>query len=314
MNEQSFSIGIDLGGTRIKIGIVLHKQIIAKKVLPANSSTGLKTNLPFILKEINQLIKEQGLSTQSLIGIGLAFPGLVNPCTKKILSTNQKYDDALEIDLGQWVQENWNVPFYLENDARMAAVGEWKYGAAQDTDDLIVVTIGTGIGTSAIINGKLLRGKHFQAGCLGGHFTIRYNGLKCTCGNFGCVEAYGATWSLQQMMEDIGASSNDPTTEYTDFSKLFKAIDLNDLRAKKILKECMDVWAAGIVNLIHAYDPEVVVLGGGAMNRQEIIIPYLTEKVHCHAWTPWGKVQIRPTQLLSNAGILGVTYCLEYPL
>ena len=84
----------------------------------------------------------------------------------------------------------------------MAAVGEWKYGAGRDTNDLVVMTIGTGIGTSAIIEGKLLRGRHFQAGCLGGHISVQYEGRECTCGNKGCLEAYGSTWSLEGRVKE----------------------------------------------------------------------------------------------------------------
>lgn len=313
---KEYSIGIDLGGTRIKIGIVANNEVIAKKLIPARSAQGLRANLPCIKEEIEKLTGEANLPITSLKGIGLAFPGLVNPWTKKILSTNQKYDDALEIDLEAWVKENWGVPFFLDNDARMATVGEWKCGAGQDTDNLVVMTIGTGIGTSAIVEGKLLRGRHFQAGCLGGHFTIQYNGRKCTCGNIGCVEAYGSTWSLKEIIAmAVQQKENSETiSEITDFETLFGAAKKNDALAIRIKQECMDVWAAGIINLIHAYDPEVVVLGGGVLNSQQDIIPYITEKVHQYAWCPWGKVQIRPTQLLSNAGILGVVYCLHHPV
>jgi glucokinase len=306
-------IGIDLGGTRIKVGLVADNTVIAKKMIAAQSAKGLQGNLPCIETAIATLLSEHNVPNSTLKGIGLAFPGLVNPKTKQILSTNQKYDDAQNINLENWVKEKWGVEFFLDNDARMAAVGEWKCGAGKDTDNLVVMTIGTGIGTSAIVEGKLLRGKHFQAGCLGGHFTIQYNGRKCTCGNLGCVEAYGATWSLKQTSAAVQGDDM-KRKDFSDFSLLFDAIARNDLTATRILQECMDVWAAGIINLIHAYDPEVVVIGGGVMNRQELVIPYLTQKVNQYAWCPWGKVQIRPTQLLSNAGILGVAHCIYHPV
>lgn len=309
---KGYSIGIDLGGTCVKIGVVENAQVIAKKLLPAHSENGLRANLPHIKAEIATLFDEASIPFTSLNGIGLAFPGIVNPKTKRILSTNKKYDDALDIDIEAWVKENWGVPFFLDNDARMATVGEWKYGAGKDTDNLVVMTIGTGIGTSAIIEGKLLRGKHFQAGCLGGHFTIHYNGRECTCGNLGCVEAYGSTWSLKEIISEAGKKENNAMAEdIVDFASLFKLCKRGDLPALRLQQEYLDVWTAGIINLIHAYDPEVVVLGGGVLNSQEDIIPYITEKVQKYAWCPWGKVQIRPTQLLSDAGILGVVYCLH---
>jgi len=312
MND--YFIGIDLGGTRVKIGLVKDEQIISKIVVPAQSANGLAASLPFITKYINQLLKSNGLSSSDLGGVALGFPGLVDPFQKRILSTNAKYDDALAIDLESWVKEQWNVPFFLDNDARMAAVGEWKFGAGKGTDNLVVMTIGTGIGTSVIIEGKLLRGKHFQAGCLGGHFSVQYHGRQCNCGNVGCVEAYAATWSIKErIMEDVEyARSSLSSAAVIDFEALLLAADKGDALAMRMQQECLDIWATGIINLIHAYDPEVVVVGGGVMNKKEKVLPYITERVHKHAWCPWGRVAIRATELLSDAGILGAVYCLQH--
>ena len=311
MND--YFIGIDLGGTRVKIGLTTNDTIISKVVVPAQSASGLAASLPFITSQINELLKSSQVPASSLKGIGMGFPGLVDPYRKKILSTNAKYDDAQTISLESWVTEQWNVPFFIDNDARLAAVGEWKYGAGTDTDNLVVMTIGTGIGTSAIIEGKLLRGKHFQAGCLGGHFSVQYNGRLCTCGNLGCMEAYASTWSIQQRIkEDIDyPESSMFSGPVTDFEALFSAADKGDVLATRIVEECVDIWATGLVSLIHAYDPEVIIIGGGVMNNQNIL-PFITEKVHRHAWCPWGKVTMRSTKLLSNAGILGAIYCLQH--
>jgi glucokinase len=311
---NKYFIGIDLGGTRVKIGLVADEKIIAKVIVPAQSVNGLAASLPFITKHINQLVKGKDLSLSDLGGVALGFPGLVDPFEKKILSTNAKYDDALAINLEDWVKKQWGVPFFLDNDARMAAVGEWKFGAGRDTDNLVVITLGTGIGTSAIIEGKLLRGKHFQAGCLGGHFSVQYNGRQCNCGNIGCVEAYAATWSIKEriMEESSYMQSSLSSAAVIDFETLLLAADSGDALAIHIQQDCLDIWAAGIVNLIHAYDPEVVVIGGGVMNKREKILPYLTEQIHKHAWCPWGKVALRATELLSDAGILGAVYCLQH--
>lgn len=302
---STYYIGIDLGGTRVKIGLVKAGAavaqagaVVARKIIAANAAGGLQESFPVIQKEIDGLLQAYHLRPVTLGGIGLAFPGLVDPSSQRILSTNKKYDDALMVDVPGWVRQHWDVPFFIDNDARMAAVGEWKYGAGRDTNDLVVMTIGTGIGTSAIIEGKLLRGRHFQAGCLGGHISVQYEGRECTCGNKGCLEAYGSTWSLEGRVKD--------------FETLFAMAEEGDESALRIRKDCFDVWSAGIVNLIHAYDPEVVVLGGGVMMQSDKILPYLTEKVHRHAWTPWGKVQLRATQLHSDAGIAGVVHCLQF--
>ena len=308
---ENYFAGIDLGGTRVKIGLVSEGRLVAKKIIPARPSGGLAAGLRAVKEEVDLLLKAQH---GSLAGIGLAFPGLIDPVGNKILSTNKAYEDAREFDLGSWVKEGWDVPFFIDNDARMATVGEWKYGAGRDTDDLVVMTIGTGIGTSAIVEGRLLRGRHFQAGILGGHFSIQYDGRPCNCGNTGCVEAYGSTWSLDATVRESAGFPGSvlASAAMIDLAVVFDAAGKGDELAISVRRQCLDSWSAGVVNLIHAYDPEVVVLGGGALNRADEILPYIREKVAKHAWCPWGQVQIRATQLLSDAGILGVTYCLQH--
>jgi len=314
--NNNYYIGIDLGGTRIKAGLVADGKLLALDVVPAVSAQGLQASLPLMQQTIGQLIHSQQLDPAGLSGIALAFPGLVDSVSQRILSTNQKYNDAIDTDLPAWVQAQWQVPFFIDNDARMAAVGEWKFGAGQGTDDLVAMTIGTGVGSSAIINGRLLRGKHFQAGCLGGHMSIHYKGRLCNCGNIGCVEAHASTWSLRETL------LQEPSLNYSllaqsprlDFSALFDAAEKKDSLAIRVQQECMDVWAAGVINLIHAYDPDVVVIGGGVMKSAAIILPYIQEKVARHAWTPWGTVNIRASNLTEEAGILGAVYCLQHQL
>ena len=311
---RNYFVGIDLGGTRIKIGVVSDGVILSRKVVQADAAAGLKPSLPVLEKEIDELLGSMRAGVGALGGIGLAFAGIVDPVGQRIMSTNQKYDDAMRIDLAGWVKKRWGVPFFIDNDARMAAVGEWKHGAARDTENMVMMTIGTGIGSSAVIEGKVLRGRHFQAGVLGGHLSIRYDGWACNCGNIGCLEAYGSTWCLPATVR----SANDYSTSMLaaepviDLYALFEAAGKGDPLAARIRQECLEIWSAGVVNLIHAYDPEVVVIGGGVMSRAGEILPRIDENVGRHAWTPWGKVAIRATQLQDDAGIVGVVHCLQH--
>src|SRR5205809_3947196 len=311
---DTFSIGIDLGGTRIKSGLVKNNILIEKKIIDAESNKGLQSNLHKLETAIDDLLKKYEVKPGMLQGIGLAFPGIVNPLSKKIIATNKKYDDAPQLNLAEWAAQKWNTALYIENDARMAAVGEWKFGAARGSDDVVVVTIGTGIGSSAIIEGRLLKGKHFQAGVMGGHFTVQYNGNECTCGNIGCVEAQASTWNISKMIKadpDFLKSSLANETNL-DFHAVFKASQKKDVLATRIKYECLNIWSSGVINLIHAYDPEVVVLGGGILNSKEEIIPYIQQRVAQYAWCPWGNVQIKASELMDDAAMLGVTYCLSH--
>ncbi|HYJ63176.1 MAG TPA: ROK family protein [Parafilimonas sp.] len=314
MND--FFVGIDLGGTRVKLGLMKDDMLIDKKIIPALAQQGLGASLPVIKNHIDSLLQANNIDKKDFKGIGFGFPGLVDPKANKILSTNAKYDDALNICLEDWVNENWGVDFFLDNDARLAAVGEWKFGAGKNTNDLVVMTLGTGIGTSVITEGKLLRGKHFQAGCLGGHISVVYNGRMCNCGNKGCVEAYASTWALKERIEqhrnfDKSSLSKVPVI---DFETLFTEADNNDALAIEFKNDCIELWSAAVVNLIHAYDPEVIVIGGGVMQKHEELIPLIKTIVHQHAWTPWGKVDIRASTLLADAGLYGAVYCLQHKI
>ncbi len=300
----------------VKIGLVRNREIIGEKKIEARSENGLAPLLPALEEQINDLMLENGVNSADLTGIGLAFPGLVNCHSQKVLSTNKKYDDACGIDLNEWVRQKWKTSFFLDNDARMAAVGEWKSGIGQGTDNLVAITLGTGIGAAAIMEGRLLRGKHYQAGVLGGHISLNYKGQTCTCGNTGCAEAEISSWNIgdkitgdQRFSESLLAGAG-----RLDFETLFGAALHNDGLAIAIREECLQIWSVAIINLIHAYDPDMVVMSGGIMNSKAIIIPAIQKIVDARAWCPWGKVSVKASTLIDKAAILGVTYCLEHQL
>jgi glucokinase len=305
-----YSIGIDLGGTVVKIGLVHQGEIVESVRLESQASRGLASNLPRIKKEIDEMLSQTDRSR--LKGIGLAFPGLVNPKEAKVISTNEKYDDACRLDLRAWVEEQWNVPFYMDNDARLAVVGEWRCGAAAGRDNVVMMTLGTGIGTGVVIDGKVLHGKHYQAGSLGGHFVIDYKGRSCNCGNKGCVEALASTFFLPTIIREHPALSDSFKAEAAryDFSEIFRLAADGDKEALLLRDECMDVWSAAVITYIHAYDPEVVVMGGGVMNSRDVILPYIKEKVSRYAWCPSEEVAIVCSRLKDNAALMGLDYYL----
>ncbi len=300
-------IAIDLGGTIIKVGLVRDGAVTASKRLEAASARGLKARLPALEEAI------EALAADDLAGIALAFPGIVDFQAKKALSTNAKYDDAPSVNLEKWVKERWNVPFVIDNDARMAMVGEWKRGAGKGCDNLVMMTIGTGIGTGVVVDGKPIYGRSGCAGSLGGHMIVDYKGRRCTCGNLGCVEAHGSSFFLKDIIQDLPGISD--SFKADEGNRNFKAITdkmrMGDADAAAVLRECIAVWAAGIVNYIHAYDPQKVIIGGGIMKSADIILPPLRERVESLAWIPAGKVEITASQLGDDAALLGADYYFE---
>jgi glucokinase len=182
-----------------------------------------------------------------------------------------------------------------------------------DCRDLVMVTLGTGVGSAVLMDGKLLYGRHFQAGNLGGHFTVNYRGYPCTCGNVGCVEAEASTWRLPSLLKSHpGFEHSSLVPEHVlDFETLLRHSDAGDAVAEEILEHCIAVWSAGIITMIHAFDPEKVILGGGVMHAAGRILPALQEQVDRFAWTPWGKVALLQARNLRTAALHGADYLIR---
>jgi glucokinase len=307
------AIVLDLGGTRLKLGIISGGNIIGETVLPSYSGNGLLPRLPDVEVAINELLQSTNTEAAELTGVGVSIPGIVDTKNMTVLSINQKFSDVVGFDFNQWSQKNWGIPTVLENDARAALIGEWQYGAGKNCDNIVLVTLGTGIGGAAMIEGKLLHGKHFQAGCLGGHFTVNLHGRKCTCGNTGCVESEASSWILPELFKTHSdfASSKAKGEALLDFELLFCLASQNDKVAIEIVQNCLDAWSAGIITMIHAYDPEMVIIGGGVMKSADVILPYIQQKVTERAWTPWGKVEILGAHFTDEAGQLGMAHLLQ---
>lgn len=307
-----YFIVIDLGGTITKIGL-LHREVsLSFSTVISHLDVGFKNALEMLTSEINNLLYKSGIDKTDLSGIGLAFPGLVDCDKKRVISTNEKYNDAVSFNISKWVKDNWDVPFYIDNDARLATIGEWKYGAGVGYNDLVMMTIGTGIGTGVVLDGKALYGKHYQAGSLGGHFVVDYKGRDCTCGNKGCVEALASSFFLPNIIKDHPqvSLSFKAQAEQFDFKQIFTLAEKGDSDASLIRNECMEVWSAAFITLIHAYDPEVFIFGGGVLKSSATIIPYIEKRLEQYAWCPSGKVSIRVSALGDQAALYGLCFCL----
>jgi glucokinase len=176
-----------------------------------------------------------------------------------------------------------------------------------------MITLGTGIGTCAVIQGNVLRGQHGQAGCLGGHFTVRYGGRRCNCGNIGCAEAEASTVFLAQLAKADPAYSDsalagEPTLDY---AAVIRHAQTGDACAKALLDHSIQVWGSLAVSLIHAYDPERLVIGGGIMASRDILLPRLQDYVAQFAHTPWGKVNVVASELGDQAALLAAEWLVR---
>jgi glucokinase len=301
------AIGVDMGGTRIKIGLVHKGKLIADTSIPASAHMTLAERLVEIADQVDRLLN----STQSQpTGIGIAFPGIVDSVRHKILSKYVKYPDAQDVDLRGWAMRRWDIPLALENDARAALMGEWQYGSGVHCQDLVLITLGTGVGSAVMMEGRMLKGKHFLAGNLGGHMTINLNGGACNCGNIGCLETEGSTWALEEIVKRAPGYKGSALFHETEigFHSVFKLAGAGDVLAAEVSAHVLKAWSLGIINLIHAYDPERVVIGGGVMRSKDIILPVIRSMIQKHSWLKENEPHIVAAEQPDFAGILGMCY------
>jgi glucokinase len=301
------ALSLDMGGTHVGCALVEDRKLIGSVSISTEQAQSLASVLPLIADALDTLLQSNAIRPEECAGLAIGYPGIVDTSTATILSTLKKYEDAPHLDLAAWSRDTFGLPLRMENDARMALLGEHYAGAAQGSQDIVMMTLGTGIGGAAMMHGKLLRGVHFQAGCLGGHIPINYKGRACSCGNVGCAEAEAAGWSLPLVARDWPgySSSRLASTPALDFRTLFSTAVANDPIASALRQHCIEVWSANVVAGIHAYDPEIVVIGGGVINSANLILPAIQQHVNRHAWTSWGHPQIHAASLGNAAAFLG---------
>lgn len=279
---------VDLGGTAIKRAVVSGAALEVAPEVPVGDAADLLPRLADLLRSDLPGTGSPGTGppgTGSSSGrpdaVALAVPGVVDAAGRRLVRANAKYTELIGFDLAGWAEDTLDAPALVENDARAALLGEVTAGCAQDTHDAVAITLGTGIGTAAMINGDLLRGRHGHAGILGGHLTLDLTADRCPCGNVGCAESLASSWSLAPsggLQAVINSADHDPAAATT-------------------LAHCVAVWGASIVSLCHAYDPEVVVVTGGVMRAADRLLAPLTTWVHEHLWSSSHRPELRtPTQ------------------
>ena len=306
------TLAADFGGRRIKLGIVREGAVLAEQVIPAHADQPLVARLDEVAAEFEKLCSQASVDPATCAGVAFAYPSIIDTPNARILDHFGKFGDAAQLDLRAWAKKRFGLPFAIDNDARMALVGEWRHGAGRGCDNVAILTLGTGLGASAVIEGNLLRGAHGQAGILGGHTTINYHGRTCVCGNVGCSEMEASTWRLRELAEALPGfkSSRLAAETLIDYAAVFRLAAEGEPAAMALREHSLKVWSVAVVNLIHAYDPEKVILAGGIMRSAAVIVPAVQEWVSRYAHTPWGKVQVVASELGDQAALLAGEWLL----
>lgn len=310
------ALAADIGGTRIKLGLIRERRVVAQECIAANSGEGLAIQLPRMASVFESLCRDAGITVRDCTALAVAFPSLIDSTSLRVLDAYGKYADAMQLDLPRWCRETLGLQLLMEHDVRMALLGEWQVGAGRGSDDLVMVTLGTGLGTAVLVEGRLMRGKHGQAGVLGGHLTVQQNGRRCTCGNNGCAEAEASTSVLPRIASEMTGFSASPLSrrKVIDYATVLELAHEGDACSMYLRDTSLQVWSSMIVNLIHAYDPERVIVGGGIMAGDVGFFGELKERVLAHAHTPWGRVEVVPGQLGDSAALLGGEFLITQAL
>ena len=312
---RKYYVGIDLGGTFIKGGIVddLGRIIIADKV-PTESEKGagmVATNIANLAKS---LLARVGLNTDDVEGLGMGVPGMIDSKNGNVIySNNLKWKDFA---IAGEVSAKTGLQVKIANDANVATLGEVKFGSAKGYTDAVMVTIGTGVGGGIVAGGKLIEGNK-SAGAELGHAVVVANGEPCTCGRKGCLEAYtSATALIRDVKRAMEAHKDCKMWELGSLDKVTgkTAFDYKDCDpyAKEIVDRYIQILGFGLTNIANIFRPEVILLGGGVCAQGDDLVKPLQEimdrDIFAGALGP--RVPIMVAQLENSAGLLGAAALL----
>jgi glucokinase len=310
--NERWWLGFDIGGTRTKAGVVGDDGSVRHEHVKDTDHQPFAAVWEHLLEHLDEAIRLEG--GPGLAGIGIAAPGLIQP-DFGVRNLPGKVPGIEDFPLRERLEERVGVPVRCINDGAAATLAEWRFGAARGHDDVVGMTIGTGIGVGAIIGGRPLATKNLAGGVSFGHATIDIDGRTCLCGNIGCAETLvSANAVVGRMREYVArkvpstitdAYQHDPGA--ITFRTLVEGVDAGDRVAKEIMQRfCRDLGAT-IVTAIHAYDPEVVVLAGGPMAQADHFLPQVQAYVDRYAFR-YPKERVIPilrAQRSDHAGVLG---------
>ncbi len=308
---MAYYIGIDIGGTNIACGIVDDDfNIVARAKVKTNAPRPYTEILEDIKKSVRLACEELGISPSDAHSIGIGCPGTCNTDGVVEYSNNLGF---VNVPLRTDIEVEFGVKTYLDNDANAAAFGEFVAGAAKGANNAVAITLGTGVGSGIIINGKLYSGSNCAGGEIG-HTVIVVDGRPCTCGRKGCFEAYSSATGLGKMTAEAAQLHPDSLLAKqieedgkcgarTAYLAMKKGCEVG----REVTERYVKYLACGIANVINTFQPDILCIGGGVCNEGDTLMVPLKKAVSEQIYTKNSKknTEIAVCSLGNDAGIIG---------
>ena len=306
------NIGIDLGGTNIVAAVVDENYaILGKSKTPTATPRSAEEIFDDIAKVCKEAMADANVTIADIASIGMGTPGTVNGEGVIEFANNLGFDNVPAKQM--LIDRLGELPVFIENDANCAALGEAYAGCGNGSKNFVAVTLGTGVGSGIIVDGKIVSGVNFAGGeC--GHMVIVVDGEPCTCGRKGCWEAYASATAL--IRQTKAAMEADPDSVMHEFAAeegkvsgrtAFDAMRKGDISGINVVNNYIKYVACGLINLVNALQPEIICVGGGICNEGETLMKPLRRYVQAERYSIHSKLQtkIMKAQLGNDAGVIG---------
>ncbi|MDF2523151.1 MAG: Transcriptional regulator/sugar kinase [Clostridiales bacterium] len=315
MNEKKYYLGVDIGGTAIKIGLVDDYGNVLHEATYSDDFDQYETPiLDTVLKSTDLFLKQQKILIKDLYGIGVSATGLIDERNGRVIGAADHLKNWNGSRIKDRMQERYHLPVTVVNDANCAALGEFFIGAAKGVPNVIVVTVGTGIGGGIIVNSQLLMGAQGLSGEIG-NIIINYEDLESE-NNIGYYEKYAATTALVRMVKDGIKKGVISGLDEADANgrTIFNSVKYGNNALQEVIDEWIGYVATGVVSLVHIFNPDLILIGGGVSTQKELFVDKLREKVLSTVMPAYrDELRLEPTALGNKAGLVGaVYYCMNH--
>lgn len=315
---KRFSIGIDLGGTKILLALVDKEtgEVLHSVKKKTKKDKGPNNIIRKMIEGIKELIEESHADLNNISSIGVGAAGQVDRVNGILIGAPNL--DCYDLNIKEHLEGEFNLPVYLGNDVEIASIGEMKFGAAKGYDDFICIFVGTGVGSSVVKDGKIIRGATGTAGEIG-HMIVDLNGRQCACGAHGCLEAYASRSAIEKRIEGaLRKGRHSVILDYLEDGKsitssmIQKSIERDDELVIQCVTEASEYLSGGIASVINFINPKLIVLGGGLIEAVDYFYQKTIKKARSKSLpVPATKIEFKKAALGDYSGVIGAAFLEE---